>query len=601
MGEGKCEFRVWAPLLEQVSLHIVSGVERLLPMRKDEGGYFHALVDKVEPGDRYFYCLNNSLERPDPASHCQPDDIFGSSCIVDHASFQWRDNLWQGIPLEKMLIYELHIGAFTQEGTFENAISKLPYLKDLGINTIEMMPVAQFSGARNWGYDGVFPFAVQNSYGGPEGLKRFVNECHAIDISVVLDVVYNHIGPEGNVLHEFMPCFTDKYKTFWGKALNLDDSYSHGVRNFFIQNALFWLENYHIDALRLDAIHGIFDMSAKHFLRELSEKVAEFSQLNSRKRYLIAESDLNDARVTEPYLKGGYGIDAQWNDDFHHCLHTLLTKETDGYYEDFGALKQLVKAVKEGFVYSWDYSPYRKRFHGSSSADIPASSFVVFSQNHDQTGNRMKGDRLSTLVPFEALKIAAGLVLLSSNIPLLFMGEEYGEDAPFLYFTDFLDAHLIEDVREGRKKEFSSFNWQAEPDDPFDKNTFLKSKLQWNKLKNEKNSALFAYYKKLIQIRKETPAFCCTDKNALNITIDEKNRVLSITRLHKEGCIYVAVSFNEKEIIYKPAEIEGNWIKMLDSSDIEWLGPGSKLPETISPVSEFFMQPLSLAVYKKKS
>lgn len=599
LGEGKCELRVWAPLLKEISLRLISDSEKVLPLVKDEYGFFSLSVDKVRPWDKYYYRLNNSLDRPDPVSHFQPEGVMGPSCIVDHSAFKWQDKNWHGLTTDKMIIYELHVGTFTKEGTFQGVISKLPHLRELGINAVEIMPVAQFPGVRNWGYDGVYPFAVQNSYGGPDGLKKLVNECHKLNISVILDVVYNHLGPEGNFHSEFMPCFTDKYKTPWGKAINFDDMHSAGVRNFFIQNALYWFEYYHIDALRLDAIHGIFDMSAKHILKELSEEVMEFSRLNGRKRYLIAESDLNDVRVIKPYSEGGYGLDAQWSDDFHHCLHTLLTKEKQGYYQDFGSLEQLVKAIKEGFVYSWEYSKYRKRYHGSSSADIPASRFVVFSQNHDQIGNRMKGERLTALVSFAALKVSAGSVLLSSNIPLLFMGEEFGEDAPFLYFVSFHDAQLIEAVREGRKREFASFEWPGEPDDPFNRNSFLKSKLQWNKLGEEKRGALLDFYKRLIQIRNDNPAVRLTDKETLKITFNEKDKILSMVREYEQVGIFIIVNFN-KETAIVLSEIEGDWHKILDSSDTKWLGPGSKLPQTLNKGLKLAMAPLSLAVFQKK-
>src|SRR4030066_1209493 len=320
-----------------------------------------------------------------------------------------------------MIMYEIHVGTFTPEGTFDAVILRLDELSVLGINTIELMPVAQFPGERNWGYDGTYPFAVQNSYGGPEGLKILINECHKKGMAVILDVVYNHFGPEGNYLWDYGPYFTDRYKTPWGQAINYDDLYSNEVRNFFIENALHWFKNYHFDALRLDAIHGIFDFSAKAFLQELAEKVEEFSSSEGKKYYLIAESDLNDSRVIRPGNMGGYGIDAQWCDDFHHAVHTLLVHENKGYYVDFGETEHLVKSFREGFVYSGQYSEYRKRNHGNSSRDCPAEQFIVFTQNHDQVGNRMFGERLSNLVSFESLKLAAGAVLLSPYIPLLFM------------------------------------------------------------------------------------------------------------------------------------------------------------------------------------
>ncbi len=476
LGNGECEFVVWAPLVENLSVKIVSPVERLLPMEKDSGGYWKAAAGDIFPGTRYLYRIEDERERPDPASNCQPLGVHGPSQVVDHGSFIWEDVEWGGAEPGGMIIYELHVGTFTPDGNFDALVRRIGELKESGINSIEIMPVAQFPGERNWGYDGVYPFAVQGSYGGPDGLKRVVNECHKEGMAVILDVVYNHLGPEGNYIWDFGPYFTDKYKTPWGWAINFDDAYSDDVRNYFIENALYWFDNFHIDALRLDAIHAIYDFSAKPFLMDLSENVDSFSSSKGRKFYLIAESDLNDARVILNRESGGYGIDAQWCDDFHHSVHTILTDERTGYYMDFGRIEDMVKSLKEGFVYSWDYSAYRKRRHGSSSRDFPADQFIVSSQNHDQAGNRMLGERLSALVTFEALKVAAGVVLFSPYIPLLFMGEEYGEDSPFLYFVSHSDADLIESVRKGRINEFNSFAKEKEFPDPQDVETFRKSR-----------------------------------------------------------------------------------------------------------------------------
>ncbi|HEQ98890.1 MAG TPA: malto-oligosyltrehalose trehalohydrolase, partial [candidate division Zixibacteria bacterium] len=406
-GANKCEFIIWAPLLESLDLKIESPEEKLIPMERIEGGYWHAEVADLGAGSRYMYRINGEHDRPDPASFYQPDGVHGASEVVDHGKFKWADLGWKGRQLDEKIFYEVHIGTFTPEGTFESAVKRLDYLVDLGINTIEIMPVAQFPGSRNWGYDGAYLFAVHNSYGGPDGLKYLVNECHKREIAVCLDVVYNHLGPEGNYISQYCPYFTDKYHTPWGAAVNFDDAHSDGVRNFVIRNAIYWFEYFHIDALRLDAIHGIFDMGAKHILKEMAEEVSEFCRQQGRRHLLIAESDLNDVRVIQPWAEGGYGLDAQWSDDFHHAVHTLLTGEDKGYYADFGRIDQLVKALSEGFVYSWDYSVYRRRMHGSSSAGMPAEQFAVFIQNHDQVGNRMLGERLSSLVSPEACKLAA--------------------------------------------------------------------------------------------------------------------------------------------------------------------------------------------------
>jgi maltooligosyltrehalose trehalohydrolase len=438
-----CTFTVWAPARRRVELKLTphpldgkvgAGQEGLIEMElpgesaeaKETAGYWQLTVPDIQPGTRYFFQLDGSVTRPDPASNFQPEGVHGPSEVIDHGQFQWKDEKWKGIGLKDMIIYELHVGTFTPEGTFSAAIGRLSDLKELGINAVEIMPVAQFPGDRNWGYDGVYPYAVQNSYGGPDKLKELVNASHRAGLAVVLDVVYNHLGPEGNYLRDFGPYFTDKYQTPWGQAINFDGPYSDPVREFFIENALYWFRDYHIDALRLDALHAVFDMSAKHFLRELSERVAEFSKENGRRFYLVAESDLNDVRLIKPRSRGGYGLDAQWSDDFHHSLHALLTGEKKGYYQDFGSVRNLAKVFREGFVYTGQYSEHRKRRHGSKPKHRKARQFVVCIQNHDQVGNRMYGKRLSQLVGFESLKLAAGTVILSPYIPHLFMGEEYG-------------------------------------------------------------------------------------------------------------------------------------------------------------------------------
>ncbi len=598
LGSGKCKFTVWAPLIEKLSLHILSEIPSVIPLTKNNKGYFQTYLDNISPGDRYLYQINNNSEIPDPASYFQPEDVMGPSCIVDHDSFQWNDHNWCNIPLERMVIYELHIGTFTSQGTFNSAISQLDDLVDLGITAIEIMPVAQFPGDRNWGYDGVYPFAVQHSYGGPDGLKAFVDTCHRLGIAVILDVVYNHLGPEGNFLPEFMPCFTDKYKTPWGNAINYDDTYSFGVRNYFIQNAIYWFEYFHIDALRLDAVHGIFDMGAKHFLKELSESVSEFSKLKGRKHYLIAESDLNDTKVVLPYDKGGYAMDAQWSDDFHHALHTILTKEQSGYYEDFGNLSHFVKAIKEGFVYSWDYSKHRRRYHGSSSREIPAEKLVVCLQNHDQIGNRLNGERTSLLLPFEALKLAAASVILSPFIPLLFMGEEYGEESPFLYFMSFYDKNLINGVREGRKKEFSSFNWEQEPPDPYSAETFIKSKLNWHKRLESRNRTLLSFYKKLIDLRKKNPVFMNAGKKGIDVQTYEEKNVIILKRRCKDNAVLAVMNFGDSQTQVNIENCHEKWCKVLCSSDSIWQGPGTVLADRIEYSRLIEISPFGFLLYE---
>ncbi|MDI6891064.1 MAG: malto-oligosyltrehalose trehalohydrolase [Thermodesulfovibrionales bacterium] len=600
LGNGKCEFVVWAPLLDQVQLKFVSLHKKNIPMGKDTKGYWKAVVEGVFPGTLYFYALDEERDRPDPASHFQPEGVHGPSQVVDHNAFDWEDGNWRGISLSEMIMYELHVSTFTEEGAFESIIPRLDDLMDLGINAIEIMPVAQFPGERNWGYDGAYPFAVQNSYGGPDGLKRLVNECHKKGMAIILDVVYNHLGPEGNYLWDYGPYFTDKYKTPWGKAINFDDAYSNEVRNFFIENALHWFRNYHIDALRLDAIHGISDLSAKPFLQELAEKVEEFSLKEGRKFYLIAESDLNDSRIIKPRDLGGYSIDAQWCDDLHHSIHTLLTGENEGYYMDFGKIGHLVKSFREGYVYSGQYSEYRKRSHGNSSKDRPAAQFIVFSQNHDQIGNRMFGERVSRQVSFESLKLAAGAVLLSPYIPLLFMGEEYGEETPFLYFVSHSDPDLIEAVRKGRKEEFRAFKWGGEPSDPQGIETFVRSKIKWGKRYEGKHKVLLDFYKCLIKLRRTIPALCNLDKGNLDVCGLEDKKVLFMKRWKDESKIFLVFNFNNVDISLTAPLTEGVWEKILESSDTKWNGPGTFLPEEITHGNEITMRSQSLVLYMKE-
>jgi len=593
LGNKKCEFVVWAPLLERMEVSIAAPLPRVVALQRDEEGYFSVILDDVPSGTKYFYKVGGNL-RPDPASYDQPDDVLGASCVVDHAHFEWQDTQWKGIALKNMIIYELHIGTFTHEGTFEAAIKQLDDLAELGITAVEIMPVAQFPGNRNWGYDGVYPFAVQHSYGGPEGFKKFVDACHRLGLAVILDVVYNHLGPEGNFLPEYMPVFTDKYRTPWGKAINYDDAYSCGVRNYFVQNALYWMEEYHVDALRLDAIHGIYDMGAKHFLRELSDAVEDFSRQKDRKFYLIAEADLNDRRIVLEAQREGYGIDSQWSDDFHHAIHAALTGENSGYYRDFGKIEDIAKAYKEGFVYSGNYSLYRKRCHGNSSKDILSQKFVVCLQNHDQVGNRFKAERLSSLVSFEALKLAAGALIFSPYIPLIFMGEEYGEQAPFTYFMSFSDDKLIEAVRKGRREEFSAFGWREEPLDPWSEDTFLRSKLNWEKRHADEHKALLLFYKKLLELRKSIPALANLNREGMDIEI--KDTVISVKRYWGGSSIYMLMNFGQQAVkISNEFQMSD---KVIDSGEDHWRGTGPIMPAKITVGDVLTVNPLGFVLYK---
>ncbi|MFH1874152.1 MAG: malto-oligosyltrehalose trehalohydrolase [Pseudomonadota bacterium] len=600
LGNSSGLFRVWAPFAKQVNLEVQTPEAKIIKLNPEENGYWSQTISNITPGNYYYFQLDGQ-RFPDPASFFQPEGVHNPSAVFDHNAFKWQDRDWQNPALKDYIIYELHIGTFNKTGTFAAAIERLADLKDLGINAIEIMPVAQFPGDRNWGYDGVHPFAVQNSYGGPEEFKKFINAAHQHKIAVILDVVYNHLGPEGNYLGQFGPYFTDKYKTPWGCAINFDDQESDQVRHFFIQNALYWFEHFHLDALRIDAIHGIYDFSAKPFLQELAEKTAEFSQENNRPYYLIVESDLNDARVIRPASQGGYGLSAQWNDDYHHCLHTLLTKEKTGYYVDFGKTHQLSKALNQGFVYTWDYSKYRKRRHGNASADLAANQFVVFSQNHDQVGNRLLGNRLSTEISFEGCKLAAAAVLLSPYIPLIFMGEEYAENTPFNYFISHLDKNLVEAVRQGRQKEFASFNWKDELKDPQSTQTFEQSKINWEKRNSKHHQTMLKFYQHLIILRRSILPFSqITDSHHSSSFVEEQNVVFLHKQYQTEQVICV-MNFSEQNQNIELKLENGHWQKILDSADIIWEGPGSQCPTKLNKSSFINISGLSFVVYKLES
>jgi maltooligosyltrehalose trehalohydrolase len=584
--DGKCRFVVWAPAKRKMELKLTGGRELLLPMVEDGRGYWTLTVEGVLPGARYLFRVDETLERPDPASHWQPEGVHGPSAVVDHHSFQWNDHDWTGIDLSRMILYEIHTGTFTPQGTFDAILPRLKDLRKLGINALELMPVGQFPGERNWGYDGVYPFAAQDSYGGPEGLKRLVDGCHREGVAVILDVVYNHLGPEGNYLRDYGPYFSDKYRTPWGEALNFDDAYSDQVRDFFIQNALFWFSRYHIDGLRLDALHAIVDMSATPFLQELARRTKEYSLSAGRPHVLIGESDLNDARLIAPQEAGGCGLDAQWCDDFHHGLHALITGERRLYYVDFGSVLHLQKSIGEGYAYSGDYSVYRKRRHGNSSRVRPAEQFIVFSQNHDQTGNRLLGERLSQLVDLESLKLSAAMVLLSPYVPLLFMGEEYGEESPFLYFVSHSDKGLIEAVREGRRREFDFYQWKGEMPDPESIETFHRSKLQWEMRQKGWHAALLEYYGELIRLRTKTLPFCSPSKDRQRVEGWEGRRVIAMMNWSDDGCDHGLCFFNLSDgdvTLYSRelADSDGVWEKRLNSSDEIWHGPGSSAPHRL--------------------
>jgi maltooligosyltrehalose trehalohydrolase len=599
-GNDTAEFRVWAPNLTNLAVRILGERPRTIPMMRSlnsEDSEFVATVPHVSAGTDYYYVLDGERERPDPVSRWQPHGVHGPSRIVNPASFQWSDQGWSGVPLKDFIIYEFHTGTFTGEGTFESVIPRLPYLRDLGITALEIMPVPEVPGNRNWGYDGASLYAPQSSYGGPDGLKKLVDGCHQHGLAVVLDVVYNHLGPEGNYLPEFAPCFTDAYHTPWGKAINFDGPGSDGIRRFIIDNALYWLTEFHVDALRLDAIHGIYDFGARHVLDELADAFQSQVRQLKRQAWLIAESDLEDVRIINPRSKGGYALDAQWHDDFHHALYALLTSEPEGFLMDFGALGDLSKSICDGFVFDWRYSRYRQRHHGSSSIDRPGEQFVGFIQNHDQVANTSRGRRLASLVSAGAQKLASVLTLCSPFLPLLFMGEEYGETAPFFYFTSFEDRGLADAVRDGRKRELGSHYSESDFADPQALTTFERCKLNWSKTAASPHAEMLRLYRDLISLRKQHASLGNCRKDLTEIQIDENAKTFVMKRTDPAGSSTLLIfNFSAEARRVTIAGDSQSWRLLLWTGGQVYGGsPGPRPPETLAPGS---MLAVSLAAFE---
>jgi maltooligosyltrehalose trehalohydrolase len=523
---------------------LVIGAERQ-PMAAADRGWWSASAPDARPGVDYGFSLEGGAPLPDPRSPWQPNGVHAPSRMIDHAAFPWTDADWQAPPLGAGVIYELHIGTFTRLGTFESAIERLDHLVDLGVTHVELMPVAEFPGARGWGYDGVDLWAPHRAYGGPEGLKRLVDACHARGLAVILDVVYNHVGPTGNYLARFGTYFTSRYRTPWGDAVNFDGRGSDEVRRFVCDNALMWLRDFHFDGLRIDAVHAIADTSAVHILEQLSEEVETLAAARGRHLILIAESDLNDPRLVRSRDAGGYGLDAQWADDFHHALHSALTGEREGYYADFGALADLAAAIERAFVYDGRYSRYRQRRHGKAATGLSGHRFVVCWQNHDQVGNRARGERSSHLVSVDRLKIGAALVLTAPFVPMLFQGEEWAASTPFLYFTDHEDMELARAVREGRRREFEAFGWNPEDvPDPQAVETFERSKLDWDELPRGPHAELLDWHRQLIRLRRELPSLRDGRRDRVGVRFDEAERWLAVDR----GLVTVACNLGARTI-----------------------------------------------------
>jgi len=537
------QFRVWAPKAKQVRLCID---DREHAMSRAADGWWVCDEDGAipEPGVDYAFRIDDGKPLPDPRSRYQPRGVHGPSRVVDPAGFDWHDEGFRATPLASAIIYEMHIGTFTPDGTLDSAIEQLDHLVELGITHVELLPVNAFAGDRGWGYDGVGLFAVHAAYGGPEALARFVDAAHARGLAVLLDVVYNHLGPEGNYLAQFGPYFNDKYSTPWGPAVNYDEAGSAEVRRFVIDNALMWLRDYHIDGLRVDAVHAIYDISATHVLESLNTEVQALAAQVGRPLCVIAESDLNNPATVRHQDAGGMGFDAQWSDDFHHALHALLTGEDNGYYRDFGSIADLAKAMQDAFVYDGRYSAHRDRVHGRPATGLNATRFLAYAQNHDQVGNRATGDRLIHQADAQRAKIAAALVMVSPYIPMLFMGEEWGASSPFQFFSSFEDPGLDDAVREGRRREFSAFGWKPEDvPDPQDPATFERSKLKWQERDKPEHHDLLTWHKQLIALRQYTPALADGRRDRVRCDFDEAQRWLRIER----GNILTAVNFGSDE------------------------------------------------------
>lgn len=542
--DGGVDVLVWGPHAFRIEVVVGDGDgEQRIEMSRLERGYAYARLDGASSGTAYALSLDGGPALPDPASSWQPDGVHGRSRVVDHGAFAWGDHGWVAPPLRTWVLYELHVGTFTPEGTFDAVIPRLPDLAQLGVTAIELMPVAQFPGSRNWGYDGVSLFAVQHSYGGPEGLKRLFDAAHAAGIAVVLDVVYNHLGPEGNYLGLFGPYFSDRHQTPWGAGVNVDGAGSDEVRRFFIDNARQWVRDYHVDGLRLDAIHGIVDTSAQPFLAELGEAVADEAALRGAHVAVIAESDLNDTRVIIPRDAGGYGHDAQWSDDFHHALHTVLTGEQDGYYADFAGIADLADACSGGYVFRGQYSPHRGRRHGSDSRGLPGERFVAYAQNHDQVGNRLLGDRLAATLDADGRRLAAAAVLLAPFLPMLFMGEEYGELRPFPYFVSHGDPDLVAAVREGRRREFAAFGHAGEAPDPQSVETARSAILDWSARDRGPGADLLRWHRDLLRLRRSSPSIARMRPAEIIVRTDPAAGWLVLDRAHADERTITALGF----------------------------------------------------------
>lgn len=600
LGDNRCQFSVWAPRAHRVDVHVLSPDDRMIELAPEAFGMFVAEAGGIVPGTEYLLRIDGTDELPDPASRCQPAGVHGPSEVVD-AHFAWREPRL-GVPApDDLILYELHVGVFSEPGTFDGAIEHLDALAELGITAIELCPIAEFPGGRNWGYDGVFAYAAQSTYGGPRGLARLVDACHARGIAVFLDVVYNHLGPEGNVLARFGPYFTDRYHTPWGDAINFDGPGADQVRAYFIESALYYLTELRIDGFRVDAIHAINDRSAVPFLAELTQAIHHRAAKLGQRTMVIAESDLGDPRVFAPPEMFGFGMDAQWADDFHHAVHALITGERAGYYADFGKLSDIARAYENGFVFTGQRSQFRGRRHGRAPGLADGDRFVVCTQNHDQVGNRARGDRLAASITPAKDRLAACALLCAPYIPLLFMGQEYGEQASFPYFTGHTDLTLGRAVREGRRREFEKFGWQPEDiPDPQDPGTFTKAKLDPSRGDTPQGRGMRALYTELLRLRRTRPALGALDRFATRADVDEAAEAVIVYRqAGDESCVCVLV-FGDREVEVDVAFGPGTWRLELDSEDPRWRGErsGAAEAETIPEGKRRIVRPpCSCAIY----
>jgi len=598
----RTRFAVWAPHAGRVDV-LVGPSDRPEALEAVGDGYHTTVAQGCPAGTRYRYVLDGGEPLADPASRLQPDGVLGPSEVVDLGTHDWGDTDYRPRPLFEHVISECHVGTLTEAGTFDAAAEALDPLVEAGFTAIELMPVAQFPGARNWGYDGVFPFAVQCTYGGPAGLQRLVDACHRRGMAVVLDVVYNHIGPVGNVLGSFGPYFSERYKTPWGPAINFDGPSSDHVRTFFLQTVAQWFVDFHIDALRLDAIHSIADSTATPFLAELSALAGELRERLGRPCALIAESSDNNPLVVTPRRDGGIGMDAQWNDDFHHALHAAVTGERQGYYEDFGSVEDIARAMREGFVYQGEYSRYRRRRHGAPSVALEPERFVVFAQNHDHIGNRPRGERLASLAPVDRQRLATALLLVSPGVPLLFMGEEYGETAPFGYFVDHGDDRLAEAVRAGRAEQMHALGYDEEPLDASAESTFAMAVIDPGLRHHDAHRDLLALHRRLVELRRNHPALARSRRDQVEVSVS--GPLLVLTRRHRAGA--VAALFNigaEPACLGAPALVTGAapgdrrcWRRLLDSADPQIGGSGPPQPESVAPGHQLVLGPWGFCLY----